>query len=302
MAETAQPTLTTTAERTLGRAPRSLWRDAWARLRRNRFAIAGGVVALLLVLLALLAPVVAPYNPIDQDYDHLLEGPSLQHPFGTDNFGRDIFSRVIYGGRISLSVGFLGTLLGVAIGVLIGIPAGYYGRWFDNLAMRLLDIQLAFPGLLLAITIIAVLGVGAQNVVIAIGIFSVPVFARVLRGSILSLKNQDFVMAARALGANDRRLMFVHLLPNAVAPALVIATLRLGTAILTAASLSFLGLGIRPPSPEWGAMLSDGRQFIQLAPHVAFFPGLAILVTVLALNLLGDGLRDALDPKMKKAG
>jgi glutathione transport system permease protein len=301
MAETAHPALAT-AGQALSPAPRSLWRDAWARLRRNRFAIAGGVVALLLVLLALLAPVVAPYDPVAQDYEHLLEGPSAPHPFGTDNFGRDILSRVIYGGRISLTVGFLGTLLGVAVGVLIGIPAGYFGRWFDGLAMRLLDIQLAFPGLLLAITVIAVLGVGTQNVVIAIGIFSVPVFARVLRGSILALKQQDFVMAARAMGANDWRVMFVHLLPNALAPALVIATLRLGTAILTAASLSFLGLGIRPPSPEWGAMLSDGRQFLQLAPHVAIFPGLAILTTVLALNLLGDGLRDALDPKLKRTG
>lgn len=282
--------------------PRGLWRDAWRRLRRNRFALAGGAVLLLLVASAVAAPLVAPYDPVTQDYDHLLEGASPQHPLGTDDFGRDILSRVIYGARISLSVGFLGTLLGVALGAVLGITAGFYGGWFDNLAMRLLDIQLAFPGLLLAIAIIAVLGVGAQNVVIAIGIFSVPTFARVLRGSLLTLKEHDFVTAARAVGAGDARLMFVHLLPNALAPALVIATLRLGTAILTAASLSFLGLGIRPPSPEWGAMLSDGRQFLQLAPHVAIFPGLAILVTVLALNLLGDGLRDALDPKLKKAG
>jgi ABC-type dipeptide/oligopeptide/nickel transport system permease subunit len=200
--------------------------------------------------MALMAPPIAPYDPIAQDYDLLLEGPSLRHPFGTDNFGRDVLSRVIHGARISLSVGFLGTLLGVTIGVLIGILAGFYGRWFDGLAMRLLDVQLAFPGLLLAIAIIAVLGVGAQNVVIAIGVFSVPVFARVLRGSILALKQQDFIIAARAIGASDRRLMFVHLLPNSVAPALVSATLRLGTAILTAASLSFLGLGIRPPRPS----------------------------------------------------
>lgn len=301
MAQTAQPPVAL-AHQALQTAPRGLWRDAWLRLRRNRFAVAGGVCALLLVCMALAAPLIAPYDPIAQDYDHLLQGASLQHPFGTDNFGRDILSRVIYGARISLSVGSLGTLLGLVIGVTIGILAGYYGGWLDSLAMRLLDIQLAFPGLLLAITIIAVLGVGTQNVIIAIGIFSVPVFARVLRGSILSLKEQDFVMAARAIGATDQRLMFVHLLPNALAPTLVIATLRLGTAILTAASLSFLGLGIRPPSPEWGAMLSDGRQFLQLAPHVAIFPGLAILITVLALNLLGDGLRDALDPKLKKAG
>jgi peptide/nickel transport system permease protein len=168
--------------------------------------------------------------------------------------------------------------------------------------MRLLDIQLAFPGLLLAITIVAVLGVGTINVIMAIGIFSIPVFARVLRGSILSLREQEFIHAARAVGVPNRRLMFNHLLPNALAPVLVLATLRLGTAILTAASLSFLGLGVRPPSPEWGAMLSEGRTYMQLAPHVAIFPGIAILVTVLALNLLGDGLRDALDPKMKRTG
>ncbi len=300
MARTAlAPSIAT--EQLLSPAPRGLWHDAWARLRRNRFAVAGGIVVILLALLAVAAPLVAPYDPIAQDYDHLLQGPSLQHVFGTDNFGRDIFSRIIYGGRISLSVGSLGTLLGLTIGIVIGLVAGYYGGWVDSLAMRLLDILLAFPGLLLAIAIVAVLGVGTQNVIIAIGIFSVPGFARVLRGSILSLKQQDFVMAARASGATDRRLMFTHLLPNAVAPVLVIATLRLGTAILTAASLSFLGLGIRPPSPEWGAMLSDGRQYIQLAPHVTVFPGLAILTIMLALNLLGDGLRDALDPKLRKS-
>jgi len=280
---------------------RSLWRDAGRTLLRNRFAVGGGVAILVLALLAITAPLVAPYDPVAQDYDHLLEAPSLQHPFGTDNFGRDILSRVIYGGRISLTVGFLGTLFGVIGGMIIGALAGYYGHWVDNVLMRLLDILLAFPGLLLAITIMAVLGVGNVNVVIAIGIFSIPVFARVLRGSLLQLKEADFVMAARAVGVGDRRLLTVHLLPNAIQSILVISTLRLGTAILTAASLSFLGLGIRPPSPEWGAMLSDGRQFLQNAPYVAVFPGLAILFTVLALNLLGDGLRDALDPKLKNA-
>ncbi|MBI3979337.1 MAG: ABC transporter permease subunit [Chloroflexi bacterium] len=283
----------------LRQPPRSLWRDAWSRLSCNRLAMAGALGLLLLVLIAVGAPVVAPYDPIAQDYDHLLEGPSLAHPFGTDNFGRDILSRVIHGGRISLSLGLFGTLVGVSLGVSVGILAGYYGGLVDDLTMRLLDIQLAFPGLLLAITIIAILGVGAINVVIAIGVFSVPVFARLLRGTILSLKQRDFIVAARAIGATDRRVMVAHLLPNAFAPILVVATLRLGTAILTASSLSFLGLGIRPPAPEWGVMLSDGRQFLQLAPHVASFPGLAILFTVLCLNLLGDGLRDALDPRLK---
>src|SRR5579884_3730917 len=273
-----------------------LWGNAWRRLRRNRAAIAGGVGVLLLVFVAVAAPVLAPHDPIAQNYDHLLEGPSLAFPFGTDNFGRDVFSRVIYGSRISLSVGFFGTLFGLVLGVVIGLFAGYYGGWIDSVAMRLLDVQLAFPGLLLAIAIVAVLGVGEINVVVAIGIFSIPVFARLLRGSILSLKQHDFVLAARAIGAGDLRIMMVHLLPNALAPIIVVATLRLGTAILAASSLSFLGLGIRPPSPEWGAMLADGRQFLQLAPHVGYFPGFAILFSVLALNLLGDGLRDALDP------
>jgi glutathione transport system permease protein len=302
MAVQSAQTRPSIAQPELAERPRSLWRDAWRTLRRNHFALAGGVVLLLFIIVAVAAPVIAPYDPIAQDYDHLLQGPSLSHPFGTDNFGRDILSRVMYGGRISLTIGFLGTLLGVLAGAAIGVTSGFYGGWVDSLLMRLLDILLAFPGLLLAITIIAVLGVGAINVVVAIGIFSIPTFARVLRGSILSLKEADFVTAARAVGANNRRLMLTHLLPNAIQPILVIATLRLGTAILTAASLSFLGLGIRPPSSEWGTMLSDGRDFLQSASYVAIFPGLAILCTVLALNLLGDGLRDALDPKMKKLG
>ncbi|HET7037793.1 MAG TPA: ABC transporter permease [Thermomicrobiaceae bacterium] len=300
MAETARATQQQPIGELLAPRPRSLWRDAWQTLLSNRFALAGGALVILIILIAAAAPLVAPYNPVAQDYDHLLEGPSLSHPMGTDNFGRDILSRIIYGGRISLTVGFVGTGLGVLIGVIIGILSGFYGGWVDGIFMRLLDIQLAFPGLLLAITIVAVLGVGTVNVIIAIGIFSIPVFARVLRGSIIALKESDFVLAAHAVGVGDRRLMFVHLLPNAVAPVIVIATLRLGTAILTAASLSFLGLGIRPPSPEWGAMLSDGRQFIQNAPWVAIFPGVAILLIVLALNLFGDGLRDAIDPKMRQ--
>jgi glutathione transport system permease protein len=281
---------------------RGLWGDAWARLRKNYFAMAGAAILLAIIIAAVAAPVLAPGDPIAQDYDHLMEGPSLAHPFGTDNFGRDILSRVIYGAQISLRLGLLGTIVGVAVGALIGMIAGFYGGWVDSLSMRLLDIQLAFPGLLLAIVIITVLGVGELNVIIAIGVFSIPVFARVLRGSIISLREQDFIQAARAVGVSDSRLMTVHLLPNALAPVVVLTTLRLGTAILTAASLGFLGLGVRPPSPEWGTMLSEGRTYMQLAPHIAIFPGLAILITVIALNLLGDGLRDALDPKMKRTG
>ena len=277
----------------------SLWRDAWRRLRRNRAAMAGAAALVVLAGVALAAPIIAPYGPAEQDYDHVLEGFSLGHPFGTDNFGRDIYSRVLYGARISLSVGVLGVSLGLGLGGTLGLIAGYWGRWVDDVLMRLLDLVLAFPQLLLAIMVITVLGVGDVNVVVAIGVFSFPLFARVVRGQILSLKQLDFALAARASGAGETRILVAHLLPNTLATILVIASLRLGTAILTVATLSFLGLGIRPPASEWGTMLTDGRQFLQIAPHVAIFPGLAIVVTVLAVNLLGDGLRDALDPRLR---
>ncbi|HEY1298344.1 MAG TPA: ABC transporter permease subunit [Chloroflexota bacterium] len=278
---------------------RGLWRDAWRQLRRNRAAVAGGAVLIILVVVAIAAPAIAPYGPAEQDYDHVLEGASLYHPFGTDNFGRDIFSRVLYGARISLSVGVLGVVLGLMAGGTLGLVAGQWGGWLDDALMRFLDLLLAFPQLLLAIMVITVLGVGDTNVIVAIAIFSLPLFARIVRGQILSLKQLDFTLAARALGAGDIRILLAHLLPNTIATILVIASLRLGTAILTVATLSFLGLGIRPPAPEWGTMLTDGRQFLQIAPHVAIFPGLAIVITVLAVNLLGDGLRDALDPRVR---
>jgi ABC-type dipeptide/oligopeptide/nickel transport system permease subunit len=277
----------------------SLWSDAWRRLRRNRAALAGASVLLAFIALGIAAPAMAPYQPDEQDYQHVLEGFSLAHPFGTDNFGRDIFSRVLYGARISLTVGLFGVAVGLLSGLAVGLPAGHWGGWLDDLLMRLLDLLLAFPQLLLAIMVITVLGVGDTNVVVAIGIFSLPVFARVVRGQILALKQLDFVLAARASGAGDTRILLSHLLPNALASILVLASLRLGTAILTVATLSFLGLGIRPPAPEWGTMLSDGRQYLQVAPHVAIFPGLAIVLSVLAVNLLGDGLRDALDPRLR---
>jgi ABC-type dipeptide/oligopeptide/nickel transport system permease subunit len=281
------------------RTSRSLWSDARARLLRNPVAVAGGAVVILLALVALAAPYVAPYDPIHQDLAASLASPSLAHLAGTDIQGRDIFSRIIYGTRISLRIGFLGMLLGCVVGVILGLIAGYYGGWADSIIMRLMDVQLAFPGLLVAICIIAIIGPGLENVIVAVGIFSVPLFARVTRGQILSLKEQEFIVAARMMGAHDGRIMLNHLLPNAVAPLLVLCTLRIATAILTAASLSFLGLGAQPPTPEWGAMLSDGRAYLAIAPHVATIPGLAILVTVLAFNLLGDGLRDALDPRLK---
>ncbi|MBP1775093.1 MAG: glutathione transporter permease [candidate division NC10 bacterium] len=281
------------------RESRSLWSDARSRLLRNPVAMAGGAVAILLILVAVAAPYVAPYDPIHQDLANSLAGPSIKHLAGTDVHGRDIFSRIIHGTRISLRIGFLGMLLGCVVGVILGLVSGYYGGWADTIIMRLMDVQLAFPGLLVAICIIAIIGPGLENVILAVGIFSVPLFARVTRGQILSLKEQEFIVAARMMGAQDGRIMLSHLLPNAVAPLLVLCTLRIATAILTAASLSFLGLGAQPPIPEWGAMLSDGRAYLAIAPHVATTPGLAILITVLAFNLLGDGLRDALDPRLK---
>jgi ABC-type dipeptide/oligopeptide/nickel transport system permease subunit len=281
------------------RESRSLWSDARSRLLRNPVAMAGGAVVILLILVAVAAPYLAPYDPVHQDLANSMAGPSVKHLAGTDVHGRDIFSRIIHGTRISLRIGFLGMLLGCVVGVILGLVSGYYGGWTDTIIMRLMDVQLAFPGLLVAICIIAIIGPGLENVIVAVGIFSVPLFARVTRGQILSLKEQEFIVAARMMGAHDGRIMLNHLLPNAVAPLLVLCTLRIATAILTAASLSFLGLGAQPPIPEWGAMLSDGRAYLSIAPHVATTPGLAILITVLAFNLLGDGLRDALDPRLK---
>jgi peptide/nickel transport system permease protein len=259
----------------------------------------GGAVVFLLVIASLAAPLIAPYDPLKQNLRNNLLSPSAAHWFGTDVHGRDIFSRVLFGAAISLRIGFLGALLGGAAGIVLGLISGFYGGAADMLIMRLVDIQLAFPGLLLAIAIIAAIGPGLENVIIAVGVFSVPTFTRVVRGSVLSLRQQDFVTAARTVGAPNHRIMRLHLLPNILAPVIVLLTMRVATAILTAASLSFLGLGAQPPIPEWGAMLSDGRDYLVLAPHVATFPGLAILLAVLGFNLLGDGLRDALDPRMR---
>jgi ABC-type dipeptide/oligopeptide/nickel transport system permease subunit len=300
-----EPEFPTTAETLRGlpapvRESRSLWSDARSRLLRNPVAMAGGAVVIALIIVAIAAPYIAPYDPMDQDLANSMAGPSTTHLAGTDVHGRDIFSRIIHGTRISLRIGFLGMLLGCVVGVVLGLVSGYYGGWLDTVIMRLLDVQLAFPGLLVAICIIAIIGPGLENVILAVGIFSVPLFARVTRGQVLSLKEQEFILAARMMGAQDGRIMLTHLLPNAVAPLLVLCTLRIATAILTAASLSFLGLGAQPPIPEWGAMLSDGRAYLSIAPHVATTPGLAILITVLSFNLLGDGLRDALDPRLRQ--
>ena len=280
-----------------GRLPDSSARLMWRRLGRNRLAMAGGIALIGFLVLAALAPVLAPYDPLEQALYNRLSPPSLSHPFGTDDFGRDILSRVIYGSRISLRIGVVAVVIALVIGAAIGLVAGYWGGVLDQVLMRAMDLLLAFPSILLAIGIVAVLGPGLENAMLAIGIVAVPQYARLVRASALSVREMDYVQAARALGAGDMRILFVAVLPNCLTPLIVQATLGLATAILDAAGLSFLGLGAQPPTPEWGAMLSQGRELIMRAPWVLTFPGLAIFGMVLAFNLFGDGLRDALDPK-----
>ena len=274
-------------------------REFWRRLRRQRLALGAGAVILLLVLAAVLAPSIAPFDPAAPDYDSVLDGPSAAHWLGTDAFGRDILSRLIWGARVSLSVGVLSVALGGFAGVAIGLVSGFFGGWADSVLMRSMDVLLAFPGIILAIGVVALLGPGIDNVIYSVAVFSVPVFARLVRGSTLALKQTLYVQAARSIGVGRAALMLRHILPGAMPGVIVYASLRLGTSILTAASLSFIGLGARPPSPEWGAMLAEGRSYLGVADHLTLFPGLAIFVTVLAFNLLGDGLRDALDQKLR---
>ena len=271
--------------------------EIWRQFRKQRLALLGGGILVVLLLTALLAPVLAPRDPLAQDLYIRLQPPSTSHWLGTDDFGRDIFSRVVYGSRISLRIGLIAISLALTGGTLLGLIAGYRGGFADMLIMRLMDLMLAFPSILLAIAIVAVTGPGIENAIIAVSIVLVPQFARLVRSSVLTVREATYVEAARALGATEMRLLFYSILPNCTAPLIVQATLGLGTAILDAAGLSFLGLGAQPPVPEWGAMLSGGRELLLRAPWVMTFPGLAIFTVVLGLNLFGDGLRDALDPK-----
>ena len=267
-------------------------------LLRNHLALAGTVVLVLIVAAGLLAPVLATHSPNEQELLGRLASPSSEHRLGTDELGRDEFSRLLYGARISLFIGFLGTAGGVLLGTLIGLISGYFGGWTDTLSMRLIDVMYAFPGILLAILIVAVMGPGLFNLVIALTVWGTPTLSRIVRSGVLALKSQEFVEAARAMGASRTRIMFRHLLPNSLAPIIVYATLGVAGSLLTTAGLGFLGLGVQPPTAEWGAMLSVGRGYLREAPHLMVFPGLLIFVTVMSLNLIGDALRDALDPHL----
>ncbi|SPY08582.1 glutathione ABC transporter permease GsiD [Oligella urethralis] len=273
--------------------------EFWRKFRKQKLGMAAGIFILILVIVAFLAPWIVPFDPETFfDYEALNEPPSWSHWFGVDSLGRDIFSRVIMGARISLAAGFISVALGALVGTTLGLIAGYYEGWSERIIMRLSDVLLAFPGILLAIGVVAILGSSMVNVIIAVAVFSVPAFARLVRGSTLSLKQMTYIEAMRSVGAPDSTILFKHILPGTISPIVVYGTMRIGTSIITAASLSFLGMGAQPPTPEWGAMLNDARADMLIAPHVALFPALAIFFTVLAFNLLGDGLRDALDPKL----
>jgi peptide/nickel transport system permease protein len=270
-----------------------------AELKKNRTALVGLVLILCLLMMALIGPSIAPYNPLVPDPVNRLRGPTWQHLFGTDSLGRDIASRVIYGSRISIVIGLIAVSISLVPGTILGLLAGFYGRKVDEPIMRLMDIMLAFPAILLAIFITAILGPSLLNTMIAVGIVYIPHYARIVRSAALSLKGQLFVQAVKSLGGSNLRIVALHVFPNTVPPIIVYATLGMGTAVLQAAALGFLGLGAQPPMPEWGAMLSEGRQYIQNAPHVAAFPGMAIFLLVLGFNLFGDGLRDILDPSLR---
>lgn len=281
---------------------RSQWAELWKNLKRNKMALLGLVIIVIIVLLAIFADQIANYDQvvIKQNLRMRLKPPSAQHWLGTDEFGRDIFARLVHGARVSLKVGILAVGIAIANGGFLGAVAGYYGGKLDNIIMRIMDIFLAVPSILLAIAIVSALGPNLLNLMIAVSISSVPRYARIVRASVLSIRDQEFIEAARAIGANDARIICRHIIPNSLAPVIVQGTLGVAGAILSTAGLSFIGLGIQPPAPEWGSMLSGGRQYLRYAWWVTTFPGVSIMITILSLNLLGDGLRDALDPRLKQ--
>jgi peptide/nickel transport system permease protein len=288
-------------------APSGLWHEAWYRLIRNPAAVLGGVFVTVFVTVAIFAPWIAPYGPKDQNLDLLDNGkpvgPSAEHWFGIDLLGRDEFSRIVYGARYSLLIGIVSVTIGLSIGILLGASAGYLGGAVDTGIMRCMDVMLAIPGLLFAIGIVAALQPGLWQVMLAVGIVNIPIFARLLRGSVLAQKENDFVLAARSVGVRRRGIMFSHILPNAISPLIVQGTLAMATAIIDVAGLGFLGLGPQDPAtPEWGTMLANVNDYLAVGPFLAIIPGIAIIISVLGFNLIGDGLREALDPKLRTRG
>ncbi|WP_042167829.1 ABC transporter permease [Paenibacillus gorillae] len=269
------------------------------KFSKQKLSLVAGIFIILLLLVAIFGPFLTPYDPDAPDYDSMLSGPSMKHWAGTDEYGRDILSRLIEGTRLSLAVSLSAVFIAAFFGTILGLLSGFYGKWLDRLIMRSSDVLFSFPDILLAIGIVAILGPGLTNVVIAVAVFGIPSFARMIRSVTLSAKETLFVEAARSMGAKDRRIIWRHIFPETLPSVIVNVTMKIGGAILAASSLSFLGMGAKPTEPDWGAMLSMGRDYLSIAPHVVYFPGLIIFLTVLAFNLVGDGLQDALDPKMK---
>jgi len=294
--------LTGTALQETVQPGRSEWARIWSSLQRNRGAMIGLAIIALLVVVAILAPIISPHDPTMMGAGRSLEAPSRAHPFGTDKFGRDLFSRVVAGTRLTLFIGLLAVAISCSVGSLLGLLSGYFGGKIDSVIMRAVDVMFSFPDILIALSVLALLGPSLQNAVIAVGISAIPWYARVVRGTVMVEHQTQYFEAARSLGAGHGRLVTRHILPNALPPILVLATLGFSTAILSAAALSFLGLGAQPPAPEWGLELALGRDLMRKAWWIMTFPGIAIAVTVLGFNLLGDGLREALDPRQRRVG
>ncbi len=296
---TTAPVRNIRADEAVG-ASNTLWRDAGRRLLRHRLAMFGVCVLIIVGIMGVFGPAITPYDPNGMDFSNRFAAPSFAHWMGTDDFGRDIFSRIILGARVSLQVGLVAVSVATILGTGLGLLAGYGRRFTDEVIMRSMDVLYAIPALLLAIAIVAALGKGINNAMIAIGLVYIPIFARIARAAVLGIRNEEFIIAARALGAGDLRILTWHILPNVLSPIIVEITLSLAFAILAEAALSFFGLGTQPPDPSWGRMLAEGRDFFRQSGWMGFFPGLAILFTVMGFNFLGDGLRDALDPKLRR--
>lgn len=275
--------------------------QVFKRFKKRKSSLIGGIIIIIFVLTALIGPSLCKYDPNAIDLLNKYQNPSAEHWLGTDNLGRDTFTRIVYGARVSLMMSVVSVFIGSFIGVILGVVAGYYGGWLDSIISRFIDLILAFPGLLLAIAVVAVLGSGIANTMAAIAFYSIPYVARLVRGLVISLKNTEFIQASKVIGSSDLRIIVFHIIPNTMGQIIINVTLSLGTAILTASSLSFLGLGVQPPNPEWGAMLSQAREVIRNTPIAALAPGIVITLVVLSFSLVGDGLRDALDPKLKNS-